>query len=248
MKKPPKLEWISLIYLLFFVLAVLSPSIHSKDRFGLAEERLEELSIFAFGIAGLITFAIYERIMERREQEHQAVETGYARAKQELIDSYAYIGSVNRKIELLKKVVNEASSTVDGTHKVPREIYTAIAMNACASSGALSGLLRVLTVSKLRTEGEYVHHTGRELVFKISNKDLRELHENKSNHAFIRSEDGKEVLVIPADHADDTKAFLLLHLVDGSDKVQEIDVPLLKVFVNQAQMLARQFVQRAANT
>ena len=247
MKKTPKLEWISLVYLLFFVLAVLSPSLNNKDRFGLPEERLEELSIFAFGIAGLATFAAYERIMERREKEREAVETGYARAKQELIESYAYIGSVNRKIELLKKVANETSLSVDPT-KVPKELYTAIAMNACASAGALSAMLRVLSVSKLRTEGEYVHHTGNELVFKIPNKDLRELHENRSRHAFIRSEDGKEILVVPADHVDDTKAFLLLHLEDGADKIQEIDVSLLKVFVNQAQMLARQFAQRTVSS
>jgi hypothetical protein len=246
MKKAPKLEWISLVYLLFFVLAVLSPSIHSQDRFGLSEERLEELSIFAFGIAGLATFAAYERIMERREKEREAVETGYARAKQELIESYAYIGSVNRKIELLKKVANETSLSIDSSSKVPKELYTAIAMNACASAGALSAMLRVLSVSKLRTEGEYVHHTGGELVFKIPNKDLRDLHDNKSRHAFIRSEDGKEILVIPADHADDTKAFLLLHIHDGADKIQEIDISLLKVFVNQAQMLARQFAKNAA--
>lgn len=246
MIKAPKMEWISLVYLLFFVLAVLSPSFHTKDRFGLSEERLEEISIFAFGIAGLATFAAYERLMERRENERKEVETSYARAKQELIESYAYIGSVNRKIELLKKVANETSLTVDTPSRVPKELYTAIAMNACASAGALSAMLRVLTVSKLRTEGEYVHHTGRHLVFKISNKDLRDLHEKRSQHAFIRSEDGKEVLVIPADHVDDTKAFLLLHMEQGSDKIQEIDISLLKVFVNQAQILARQFAKNAA--
>ena len=246
MKKAPKLEWISLVYLLFFVLAVLSPSIHTKDRFGLSEERLEEFSIFAFGIAGLATFAAYERIMERREKEREAVETSYARAKQELIESYAYIGSVNRKIELLKKVANETSLTVDPSSKMSKELYTAIAMNACASAGALSAMLRVLSVSKMRTEGEYVHHTGKELVFKIPNKDLRDLHEHESLHAFIRSEDGKEILVVPAEHGDDIKAFLLLHLEEGDEKIQEVDISLLKVFVNQAQMLARQFAKNAA--
>ena len=246
MIKAPKLEWISLVYLLFFVLAVLSPSLHTKDRFGLTEDRLEELSIFAFGIAGLATFAAYERIMEKREKERKEVETSYARAKQELIESYAYIGSVNRKIELLKKVANDTSLTIDASSKVPKELYTAIAMNACASVGALSAVLRVMAVSKLRTEGEYVHHTGNNLVFKIPNKDLRDLHENGSRHAFIRSEDGKEILVVPADHTDDTKTFLLLWLEDSAEKIQEVDVSLLKVFVNQAQILARQFAKNAA--
>ncbi len=246
MIKAPKLEWISLVYLLFFVMAVLSPSMHTRDRFGFSEERLEELSIFAFGIAGLATFAAYEHLMEKREKERKDVEMSYARAKKELIESYAYIGSVNRKIELLKKVANDTSLTIDASSKVPKELYTAIAMNACASVGAASALLRVMSVSKLRTEGEYVHHTGKRLVFKIPNKDLRDLHENSSRHAFVRSEDGKEILVIPADHADDTKAFLLLQLEESAEKIQEVDVSLLKVFVNQAQILARQFAKNSA--
>ena len=92
MKKGLRIEWISIIYLIFFVLAVLSPSIHTRPLFGLSETQLEELTIFLFGIAGLITFAAYERLMEKREKERKETDENLHRAKQELIESYAYIG------------------------------------------------------------------------------------------------------------------------------------------------------------
>ncbi|MCC6563523.1 hypothetical protein IT087_01375, partial [Candidatus Uhrbacteria bacterium] len=60
-----------------------------------------------------------------------------------------------------------------------------------------------------------------------------------TSHAFVRSEDCKEVLVVPSDHKESGRAFLLLTL--DSEHIQELDVPLLKVFANQAEMLYRNF-------
>lgn len=239
MKKTPRLEWISVIYLVFFVLAVLSPSIHTRAMFGLSETQLEELTIFAFGIAGLVTFAAYERVMERREKEQEEREVDYTRAKRELIESYAYIGSVNRKIELLKKAANETSKTVAGSGSVAKDVLMALAMNAGASVGADGTLIRFVDLERLRTEGEYLHAAGQNVVFRVPNKDLKGLHDRGVSHAFIRSEDGEEVLVVPSDHTAGTKAYALLKL--DSEQVRELDVSLLKVFVNQAQLLYRQF-------
>lgn len=235
MNRVPKLEWISLVYLALFVLAVLSPSIHTKGYFGLTETRLEELSIFLFGLAGLATFSVYERIVERRVKEKEEVEMDYNRAKKELIESYTYIGSVNRKIELLKKVTNTASLSVGDGKKLPKELFQAIAQNAAASIGADVALLRFVTCSKLRTDGEHMHASGGVRSVRVPNKDLQAIVDGGVQHAFIRSEDGLEFLCVPSDRKADTKAFMLLHL--PNDQIQEIDVSLLKVFVNQADML-----------
>ncbi|KAA0206906.1 hypothetical protein EDM68_01090 [Candidatus Uhrbacteria bacterium] len=237
-KKAPRLEWISVIYLVFFVLAVLSPSIHTRDLFGLTETQLEELTIFIFGIAGLLTFATYERLMERRELERERVDADYGRVKRELIESYTYIGSMNRKIELLKKVANEASlATEQGKHQ--KDLFQAVAQNACAAVGADAALIRFVNPEPIRTEGEFLHATTSEVQFKIPNKDLIQLKQNNTSHAFVRSEDGREILVVPSDHKEHGRAYILLTL--DSEQIQELDVPLLKVFANQAEMLYRNF-------
>ena len=236
MKRPQRMEWVSLLYLLFFVLAVLSPSLYRRGFLGLTETQLEEITIFAFGIAGLLTFSAYERVMERREKEVAKTDADYGRVKRELIESYAYIGSVNRKIELLKKVANDPS-LASGRSGQEKELFQAVASNACAAVGAQAALIRFVSHEPLRTDAEYVHFTKGEMLFKVSNKDLIGLKQAGSSHAFVRSEDGREVLVVPSDHKVQGRAYLLLTL-DG-EHIQELDVPLLKVFANQAEMLYR---------
>lgn len=242
MKKGSRIEWISIIYLVFFVLAVLSPSIHSRAFFGLSETQLEELTIFAFGIAGLLTFAAYERMMERREKERAQTDADYGRVKRELIESYAYIGSMNRKIELLKKVANDTSLAA-GQGKQHKDLFYAVAQNACAAVGAEAVLIRFMSPEPLRTEAEFMHQAGSQVVIKVPNKDLLTLKQQGSSHAFVRSEDGREVLVVPSDHKESGRAFLLLTL--DSEQIQELDIPLLKVFANQAEMLYRNFAVTA---
>ena len=238
MKKSSRIEWISIIYLVFFVVAVLSPSIHTRPFFGLTETQLEELTIFLFGIAGLLTFATYERLMERREQERAQTDADYGRVKRELIESYAYIGSMNRKIELLKKVANDTSLAGE-RGKQHKDLFHAVAQNACAAVGAEAVLIRFMNQEPLRTEAEYMHQAGGQSSIKVANKDLLTLKQQGTSHAFVRSEDGKEVLVVPSDHKESGRAFLLLTL--DSEHIQELDVPLLKVFANQAEMLYRNF-------
>lgn len=234
-----RLEWISLLYLAFFVLAVISPSLYTHGYFGLSQTRLEELTIFAFGLAGLLTFTFYERLMERRDKEREHAEVGYQKAKNELIESYAYIGSINRKIEMLKKVSNDTSLSVVGEQKIPKELFQALVANACAAIGAQSALLRFVELEKLRTEREFGHAMEGKPVFRIPNKDLRALHEGGEPHGFVRSEDAKEILVIPSDRRGPLKAYLLFAL--DSKEISEIDTSLLKVFANQAEMLYQSF-------
>ena len=231
-----RFEWISLLYLLFFVLAVLSPSIYKQGYFGLSEVTLEELTIFVFGVAGLITFTGYERLMEYREKEHQKAQVDYQKAKTELIESYAYIGSMNRKIELLKKLANDTSISLVDSKRLRKDLFHAIAANACSAAGAQAGLIRFVELPRLRTDREFHHHPESSFVFRVANRDLRNLHEQKVSHAFVLSEDEKQILVVPSDRSQgDMKAYLLLHL--DAESIPEVDPSLLKVFVNQAEML-----------
>jgi hypothetical protein len=241
-----RLEWIYLVYLVFFVLAVLSPSIYSRGYLGLSETALEEITIFLFGMAGLLTFAAYEYLMENREQEQERVQTDYKRAKTELIEAYTYIGAINRKIELLKKTANTASLQLTSGKQNAKELFQALTANACAAAGAESVLVRVVELPKLRTDREYAHHTDRPLIFRVPNRDLRAVHDQGATHAFLRSEDGREILVVPSDRSADFKAYLLIAW--PSHQIPELDHSLLKVFANQAEMLYYQLFQTQAQT
>ena len=236
--KPRRLEWISLLYLVFFALAVMSPSLYSHGYLGLPQDTLEELTIFAFGLAGLITFTVYERVMERREKERDQAHDAYQRAQNELIESYTYIGSVNRKIELLKSLSADTAAHLQ-TGKVPREVFQAVAAGARSAVDAKFSMIRFVELERLRTEREFAHSSEGWPGLKIANKDLRAVHDNGQTHAVIRSEDGADILVIPSDHSGPYKGYLLLQI--DAKRLPEMDTALLKVFANQAETLYQHF-------
>ncbi len=241
-----RLEWISLVYLAFFVLAVLSPSLYTRSFFGVSEITLEELTIFTFGIAGLMTFTFYERYMERREKEQEYVQNEYQRAKAELMESYAYIGSINRKIELLKKLAQDTSSNLGEGKRLPKELFHSLAANACAAAGADVGLLRFIELDRLRTGGEFAHDPEVGFPFRISNRALREVHEQGLPHTVLKSEDQQDILVVPSDQGHGPwKAYLLLHPLQMS--LADVDTSLLKIFVNQAEVLYRNLMTEVAH-
>ncbi len=238
-----RVEWIYLVYLLFFLLAVMSPSIVTRDYFGLEQSSIEEALIFAFGLAGLCTFAVYERMMERRLQERDAALGHAEKAKSELIESYQYIGSVNRQIEVLKTLVNKTSISLVDTDSYWKDILQSLAANAAASVNATSVLIRFLDLDKLRTEREVFHAIGKEKQLRMSNKELRKLHDFGASHAFMRTEDGQEILVVPSDRKESTMKVYFMLATDPS-KTTDQDVSLAKVFANQAELVYHSLMRR----
>lgn len=231
-----RLEWISLLYLALFVLAVLSPSMVRHGLAGISEEHVEELFIFVFGMTGLATFMIYERIMESKDREREDAVTTLDKTKRELASSYEYIGSVNRNIEALKTLANESVSSFDEEDRYRKELFRSIVTNAATLVRAQQGMIRVVALSKLRTIREFSVEPNAPI--RISNKDLLETHMREKSHAFIRDEEGSDVLVVPSSRRDmDAKAFLLIPLSKG--ETPEIDPGMLRVYANQAELLYR---------
>lgn len=231
-----RLEWISLLYLVLFVLAVLSPSMVRGGFLGLSEEALEEVLIFIFGLTGLVTFTVYERLVETKDKEHEVVVTDLDRTKRELVSSYEYIGSVNRNIEALKKLANESVSSLDEADRHRKELFRSIASNAATLVRAQHGMIRIVALNKLRTIREFSVEPNTPI--RISNKDLLETHLRDKTHAFIRDEEGVDILVVPSSRKDmDAKVFLLIPLLKG--ETPDIDPGMLKVYANQAEVLYR---------
>ena len=237
-----RIEWISLVYLIFFVLAVMTPSIVPKDMFGVPQQHIEEILIFLFGLGGLGTFTLYERLMERRTKERDDAIQSAERAMKELVESYRYIGSVNRQIDVLKKHVNETSMELMGKRAYWKDLLLSLAANAAACTNAKRVLIRFVELEKLRTDREVYHHLEGKKMIKISNRELRELHEMGSSHQILASE-GSRILVVPSDKRDSPiKAYLLFEL--DKDHTDDLEVPLVKVFANQAELIYHNLISK----
>jgi len=221
-----------MVYLVLFVMAVVSPSIVSRNYFGIPEAQVEEILIFLFGISGLGVFSLYDRLVEKRLKARDKEAENAERAMKELAESYRYIGSLNRHIEVLKSTVNETSLSLTAP-KIGKNLMQSLLANAAACAGSHGTLLRFVELEKLRTESEYGAETN---VIKIGNKQLVQLHESRQPHAFLRSDDGAEILVVPSDRKDSKARAHLMLLVDSS-RITEVELSLLKVFANQAELV-----------
>ena len=236
-----RIEWISLVYLIFFVLAVMTPSIVPADVFDIPQQHIEEVLIFLFGLGGLGTFTLYERLMERRTKERDEAVQSAERAMKELVESYRYIGSVNRQIDVLKKHVNETTMELTGKRAYWKDLLQSLAANAAACTNARVVLIRFVELEKLRTDREVYHHLEGKKSIKISNRELREIHEQGTSHSILQS-DGSRILVVPSDKRDSPiKAYLLFELT--KDHTDDLEVPLVKVFANQAELIYHNLIR-----
>ncbi len=228
------IEWVSLVYLLFFVLAVMSPSIVDRGFFGLQESSVEEILILSFGLAGLLTFVVYNRIMESRLKERDEAIDSADRAKKELIESYKYIGSVNRRIDLLQKLANQTSLTLVDANTYTKDLLESLVANAATAAGSPHALLRFVDLERLRTETE-THHAldGKPLV--VANKDLKLMHDRGESSAILTTASGR-LIAVPSDRRNaGVRAFLAVELADGP--LDDVEVSLLRVFANQAELV-----------
>ncbi len=241
-ERSSRFESVSLVYLAFFVLAVLTPSIISHDYLGLPQMYWEEILIFFTGLGSLVTFSVYERLMEKRTQERDAATQSAERAKKELVESYKYIGSVNRQIEVLKKLANETSTKLTKSNVYWKDLLQSLASNAATSAGADRVLIRFVELNKLRTDREVMHAIGRVKQIKFANRELKAMHDSGASHAFVKSEDGTDILVIPSEKRDsDIKAYLLI--AGSQNTVSDIEISLLKVFANQAELVYHNLIR-----
>lgn len=235
MKKTSRLEWISIIYLALFVLAVLTPRLIIRNWFGLEEVQIEESLIFFFGVTGLVTFSLYERLMERREREREEALRERDETRQELVSSYEYIGAVNRQIESLKKLANQTATSVvaeeDGTHK---ELFQSLAVSAASLTGSRYATIRVVALDRLRTLREY--HADAQAPMVVGNKELLRAHEDGKSPFVIPGGNGTSVLIIPSDRQPaPAKTFIIVST--NPEQLADGDAELLKVYANQAELL-----------
>jgi hypothetical protein len=244
-ERSKKFQWISIVYLVLFVLAVFSPSLIQQEYLGFQEHHIEEALIFLFGLAGISIFMLYERMMEKKEKEHLAVMDACDRARRELVSSYQYIGSLNRQMDTLKKLANDTSISIFEQDQLSKDLLDSLVRSASGALGGAPSLLRVIRLDKLRTEHEVFHDmtTNKNVpTLRIANKELKQIHDQKKLYHFFTA-DGHRFVAVPSDrHSGDHKAFLISKLKDGQEEV--FDHSVLKVFVNQAELIYRVLQKR----
>lgn len=101
------------IYLLLFVLMIFTPEVVSDGFFFFREEDVESILIFIFGLVGLLLYLGKETALIRTLREKLSLQQESNQIRKDLVQSYSYIGEMNRHLDILKNMIFESPHTAE---------------------------------------------------------------------------------------------------------------------------------------
>jgi hypothetical protein len=142
------------IYLIIFILAVLTPEIVTKDFGPIGQERVEELIIFGLGVISFLVLLIRERQLSKSRSEKTEIQKEANKFFKDLKDSYSYIGEINRKLDILKNITLGLPEDSSLTPNKEKEIYDSI-IEAVRTLGKTSNFsIRFINILSSNVEKE----------------------------------------------------------------------------------------------
>lgn len=91
-------------YLAIFVLALMVPHYIREDMFGFSHERIEEIALFILGMVGFAFFMVKKYQLKRNMEEKEKEKRRLQQTAKDLVESYSYIGEINRKMDMLMRI------------------------------------------------------------------------------------------------------------------------------------------------
>ncbi len=215
------------IFAVLFAIAVLIPDIIREDISLLAEERAEEVVIFILGSIAFLTFIINERKIAFQKKEKEQAQKKMSQTVKDLVDSYSYIGEVNRKMDLLMGVALGLTERSTLDKKKEKEIYESIVTAANFLLKANCAMIRFINLKTNRTEKEIKIPECANL--SVANNDLIKMNE----HVNVKKQNGLFIVSSPQT-INNIKSYLIIDGYDAQEEGKPKNTEILKLFASQA--------------
>ena len=210
-------------YLIIFLLAVLAPDIIRDDFYFLSEKRAEEMLIFLLGIAGFLFFMWqdYQLFLQKKEKARDRKKIN--QTIKDLVDSYSYIGEVNRKMDILMNIALGLTEKTNLTKKKEMEIYDTIMEAAKFLMKADCALLKFINTNDKTLERE-IRMPG--CSCEMKNQDVLEMKNNEGT-----KKTGKSFVFLSHQEIKNIRCCLI---VNGYTDQEEKTIEMLRVLASQA--------------
>lgn len=218
------------IFAVLFAIAVLIPDIIRGDVPFLAEERAEEVAIFILGSVAFLTFVQNERRIAFQKKEKEKTQKKMEQAVKDLVDSYSYIGEVNRKVDILMGVALGLTDRSVFDKNKEKETYESIIKAANSLLKAESSIIRFVNLKTNRTEKEV--KLLEDATPNILNNDLVDMGENVN----VKKQNGA-LVISSSQKMKDVKGYLIISGYSENEEVQPKNIEILKLFASQAMFL-----------
>ncbi|HAI74552.1 MAG TPA: hypothetical protein DCS28_00765 [Candidatus Moranbacteria bacterium] len=228
------------IFAILFSIAVLIPDIIRNDTDFLMEERAEEAAIFVLGSIAFLTFIINERKIALQKKEKEIAQKKMSQTVKDLVDSYSYIGEVNRKIDILMGVALGLTERSTLDRKKEKETYESIATAANFLLKANCSMIRFINLKTRRTEKEIKIPECANI--SVSNNNLIGMNENIN----IKKQNGLLIVSSPQ-IINNAKGYLIISDYDAQEEGKPKNTEILKLFASQAIFLYAYMLKEESN-
>ena len=230
-------QFTKIIYILLFVLIVLTPHFGIGHLFSIPELYAQSLTtLVLFGVA-YIVYLLHRRDLRKTEKEKQTLENKFLFSSEKLNDAYRYIGSVNRRISLLNDMSTGLLGRTKETKKGKLAIFQELLMTAVMTLSHSSwGMFRFIQVVNGRTEKEFTYAAEKYILLKsnIGNRELLRIRRTSDRIAKI----GNLHVVPTSDREASVQCFFIF--AKGEYNI-EVEISALQAIVDQAQLFYKYF-------
>lgn len=213
------------IFLAIFIITVLIPDFIRTNVLFLSETRAEEVAIF---LMGALTFAIIlknEQQILFHKKEKEKDEKRIEQTVKDLVESYSYIGEVNRKIDILMGIALGLTdrASLNKTHE--KETYASIVTAANSLLKADFTSLKFIDQKTAKSKKEFLPEEGEP----IKNKTIVSMKEN------VHIKKHRDTLIVSSSQeVRGVKGYLIIHGYDAEEESNPKNIEVLKVFASQA--------------
>ncbi|MFZ2976017.1 MAG: hypothetical protein WA055_05330 [Candidatus Moraniibacteriota bacterium] len=217
------------IFLIIFIITVLVPDIVRTNFYLISETRFEEILIFFMGAMAFAIFIKNEQQLISHKKEKEKDKKKIEQTVKDLVESYSYIGEVNRKMDLLMNTALGLSdrSTLSKAHE--KETYQSIVSATSFLLKSDFASLRFVDMKNIKTKQEFRSENSGQ---PIKNSALVEMSDNmnvkKDNDCLIVSSNQK---------INNIKSYLIICGFDEKEESNPKNIEILKVFASQALFL-----------
>ncbi|MBI2050973.1 MAG: hypothetical protein HYT31_04165 [Parcubacteria group bacterium] len=213
-----------IIYLILFAALLLHP--HLIEHIGPISKPYVEsiLNVVIIGL-GLLTYYLHQRRLARQEKALNI-------SKAKLLESFKYIGLVNRQLPLLRQVSTDLMANNNGAKQGKKTVFDNLLAIAVVSIAKKKwGVLRFIAVDSYQTVKEFIHTHNKALVAsRISNRELV-VASGQSN--FATAQDFYSIHT--SDQAAVVKAYLIFPRGSGAEDLAN-EYSVLQAITDQAQL------------
>lgn len=215
-------------YLIVFIIAVLVPDLVRGNVFFLSETRAEEIALFLMGVITFIIILKNEQkiIFHKKEKEKDAKKI--EQTIKDLVESYSYIGEINRKMDILMSIALGFSDSSDADKINEKEIYMSISNAADSLLKSKTASLKFVDITTGKTKKEFHQENGKT----VNNIELLDMKANtniKEVRDFLIVSSTKDIKNI--------KSYLIIDGYENEEKNNPKNMEILKAMASQALFL-----------